>query len=138
MSRQRKRVGVVIVLTVVGLAGAVPPAGGQEHTKDSLETVKRALAVGTAVLVDVREKAEWDQGHLRDARLLPLSSLGESPLPKALRDLLPRDKAIYLHCAAGRRCLKAAEVLRKEGYDVRPLKNGYESLRKEGFPKAGD
>ena len=108
----------------------------QEHTKDSLEMVKKSLSDKKAVLIDVREKSEWDAGHLQDAKLLPLSSLKEEPLPKDLAKLLPKDKVAYLHCAAGGRCLKAAEILRKAGYEVRRSKREYKDLLKDGFPKA--
>lgn len=111
---------------------------GQEHTKDSLDTVKKALAEKKAVLIDVREKAEWDQGHLKEARLLPLSVIGDKKLPSDLEKTLPKDKIAYLHCGSGKRCLVAAEVLKKQGYDVRPLKEGYKSLLANGFPKAAE
>jgi rhodanese-related sulfurtransferase len=48
----------------------------------------------------------------------------------------PKDKIIYCHCRSGRRCLTAADILKKQGYDVRPLKAGYEDLLKAGFPQA--
>ena len=51
------------------------------HTKDTLDMVKKALAENKAVLIDVREKSEWDQGHLQGAKLLPLSSLKDGALP---------------------------------------------------------
>jgi phage shock protein E len=124
------------LLSFVGMALAGSLVVAQEHTKDSLDTVKKALADKKAVLIDVREKSEWDDGHLKDAKLLPLSTLKEETLPKDLAKLLPKDQVAYLHCAAGGRCLKAAEILRKQGYDVRPLKAGYKDLLKDGFPKA--
>lgn len=111
-------------------------ASAQEHTKDSLEQVKKALADKKAVLLDVREKTEWNKGHLNGAKLIPLSELKKDMLPKELLQQLPKDKVIYAHCAAGGRCLTAADILRKAGYDVRPLKDGYSSLLKNGFPKA--
>ncbi len=111
-------------------------AVAQEHTKDSIQTVKEALAGKKAVLIDVREQAEWNKGHLRDAKLVPLRSLKAEP--QSARQLLPKDKPIYLHCASGVRCLKAAEILRQDGYDARPLKDGYQSLLKLGFAKADD
>ena len=84
------------IRNVVGLFVGIILAGGivvaQEHTKDSLETVKKALADKKAVLIDVREKTEWDAGHLADAKLLPLSSLKDEPLPKEVSALLPKDK----------------------------------------------
>jgi phage shock protein E len=111
-------------------------ADGQEHTKDSLDAVKKALAAKKAVLVDVREKVEWTRGHLKDAKLLPLSRLKGDALPEDVPMILTQSKVAYLHCASGIRCLRAAEILRKKGYDVRPLKAGYKDLLKQGFLKA--
>jgi len=107
-----------------------------EHTSDSPATVKRGLTEQKAVLVDVREKKEWEAGHLQDAQLLSLSALERGFEQGDVRRVLPKDKVIYLHCASGRRCLKAADILKKQGYDVRPLKPGYADLLKAGFSSA--
>jgi len=53
-----------------------------------------------------------------------------------LEKQFPKGTVLYLHCASGRRCLKAADVLMKSGYDVRPLRDGYDRLLKNGFPKS--
>jgi len=105
-----------------------------EHTTDSVETVKKGVADGKAVLVDVREDAEWKEGHLKDARLLPLSDIRKGVPAEKLKKTLPAGSIVYLHCGSGIRCLTAAELLKKQGYDVRPLKDGYEGLLKAGFP----
>lgn len=121
------------------LAGALALgalADAQPHTKDSLETIKKSLADKKAVLFDVREKSEWDMGHLKDATLLPLSALKGATLPKEVTELLPNDKIIYAHCAAGKRCVTAAELLKKHGYAVRAMKDGYAALLQAGFAKA--
>lgn len=110
-------------------------ARAAEHTKDPPETVKKALADKKAILLDVREQFEWDAGHLQDAQLLPLSKLKGDDLKELIKDL-PKDKPIYAHCKAGGRCLAAAEILIKLGYDVRPIKLGYQDLLEAGFPKA--
>src|SRR5262245_46650886 len=108
-----------------------------EHTKDSLETVKAHLKDQSAVLVDVREQKEWDDGHLKDARLMPLSKLKVDKEAEKLTKDLSKKKIVYCHCAAGVRALTAADILKKQGYDVRPLKAGYKDLLEAGFPKAG-
>jgi rhodanese-related sulfurtransferase len=123
------------ILALWVIAASAMPIIAQEHTKDSLDDVKKALKAKTAVLIDVREKSEWDDGHLKDAKLLPLSTLKGDKLPAELGKILPKDKIAYVHCASGVRVLKAAEILRKSGYDVRPLKDGYKSLLDKGFPK---
>ena len=121
------------MLTMV-LGSAAGVAVAAEHTKDSLEAVQQAVADQKAVLVDVREPDEWNQGHLSGARSLPLSSLEQSIKPEALAKLLPKNKIIYVHCLSGGRCLTAADILAPLGYDVRPLKPGYQALVAAGFP----
>ena len=48
------------------------------HTVDPLEVIKSSVENKSAVLLDVREQAEWDAGHLADAQFIPLSQLKES------------------------------------------------------------
>jgi phage shock protein E len=119
---------------------AAQPAKRLEHTKDSLEVVKARLAKGTAVLIDVREPFEWNDGHLKAATLMPLSDLREAKddvdFAKKLVKKLPAKKIIYLHCRSGGRVLAATPILRAMKFDVRPLKAGYSTLVKAGFEKA--
>lgn len=105
------------------------------HTKDSLDTVKANVKAGKAVIVDVREQDEWDEAHLKGAILIPRSKLTiEAELAKLL-EKVPKDKVIYTHCKAGRRALACGEILKKHGYDVRPLKPGIQELLDAGFEK---
>ena len=122
-----------VMLTMV-LGSAAGVAVAAEHTKDSLEAVQQAVADQKAVLVDVREPEEWNEGHLSGARSLPLSALEKGVKPDALANLLPKTKIIYVHCLSGGRCLTAADILAPLGYDVRPLKPGYQALVAAGFP----
>jgi phage shock protein E len=119
------------------LALAFQPAPKAEHTKDSLDTVKKMIESKKAILVDVREQTEWDEGHIKNAVLLSLSKLRRETDPKEISKSLPKDTIIYCHCRSGGRCLSAADILKKKGYDVRALKPGYKDLVEAGFPKAG-
>jgi phage shock protein E len=106
------------------------------HTKDSLDAVKDNVKAGKALIVDVREQNEWDAGHLKGAVQVPQSKLKvESQLADLLK-VLPKDKIIYTHCRAGGRSLTCGDILKKHGYDVRPLKPGFDDLIKAGFEKA--
>lgn len=111
-------------------------AAAADHTKDTSADVKKALAAKTAVLLDVREQTEWDAGHLKDADLLPLSRLKAGVGQDELDKKLPKGKVVYLHCKSGGRCLTAADLLAKQGYEVRPLAEGFDDLVKAGLPKA--
>ena len=121
---------LLAVLLAVGSAGLA----SAEHTKDSLDVVRQGMADQKAVLVDCREPDEWKDGHVAGAVSLPLSSLERGVPPDQLARILPKDKTVYVHCLAGGRCLTAAKILARAGYDVRPLKPGYPDLNRAGFP----
>ena len=122
-----------LVLIVAGCLWSVAGALAIEHTKDTLAVVKQKLADKEAVLIDVREQAEWDAGHLDAAMLLPLSSLQKDA--EAAKKVT-KGKIVYTHCKAGIRSVAAGEILSKQGYDVRPLKAGYQELLDAGFTPA--
>ena len=119
---------VLCVVTAVALAA--------EQTKDSLKTVKENVDAEKAVLVDVREKSEWDEGHIEGAVFLPLSELKAGLTKEELAERLPADKVLYTHCVVGKRSLTAAGILEDVGYEARSLKPGYEELLEAGFKKA--
>jgi phage shock protein E len=111
-----------------------------KHTTDSLAKIKQSVKQGRAVLVDVREAAETNEGFVKGARRVPLSKL-RSDLDKdsfrgAVAKAIPRDKIVYTYCRSGRRSVSAAKILKDLDYDVRPLKQGYADLMEAGFPPA--
>ncbi|MFM7318655.1 MAG: rhodanese-like domain-containing protein [Isosphaeraceae bacterium] len=106
------------------------------HTTDDLKTVKAAVTSGKAVLLDVREKAEWDNGHLKDAKLMPTSELTSTKGESFLKLGIDKKKVIYTHCKLGIRALRMATMLKEKGYDVRALKPGFDELVEAGFPEA--
>lgn len=122
---------------------ATSPLRGEErkHTEDPLAKVLELFTGEKAILIDVRELKEWQRGHVRGAMHVPLSELAEKENDAAylaeLAKKLPKDKPIYVHCAAGKRCLSACDVFEQlEGFDFRPLKPGYKDLIGAGFENA--
>ncbi len=131
--KANRKIGMLVIL----LVGAITAGSfAADPTKDSLSTVKKNVADDKAVLVDVREVSEWNQGHISGAVLLPLSELKDGISAEALAKRLPKKRIVYTHCAVGVRSCTAADVLVKHGYDVRPLKPGYKDLLAAGFKKA--
>jgi phage shock protein E len=117
------------------IAASYGRVNAAELSNDPLPTVQENVATHKAVLVDVREPGEWKEGHVEGAISLPLSSLKKGVDTSALERQLPKDKIVYTHCVMGVRALKAAQILEKLGYNVRPLKAGYEDLVNTGFEK---
>ncbi len=123
-------VSLVVVLMVLSLR-----VSAAEWTKETLDEIKKAVDSGDAVLVDVREKSEWDAGHVKGAISLPLSQMNDGLSEEELK-LLPDDKVIYLQCAVGKRAIKARELLQLKRPIARSIKPGYQQLIEAGFPKA--
>ncbi len=73
--------------------------------------IRDALAARTdAVLVDVREPAEYAIAHIDGALLIPLRTLPQQV------ETLPRDKEIILHCHHGMRSEMAGDFLLAQGF----------------------
>lgn len=70
----------------------------------------RELVKNGRMIVDVREKAEFDRGHIISAVNIPLSELRSR-----LNDI-PKDKPVYLHCRTGQRSYNAVMALQNLGY----------------------
>lgn len=65
------------------------------------------------LVLDVRETQEYDSGHLRDARHIPLSALG-----KRVTELEKyRNKKILAYCRSGSRSNSACRQLKKAGFE---------------------
>ncbi len=84
-----------------------------------------------ALLLDVREHEEWEQGRIPGAVLLPRGNL-ESRIEQAAPD---RSRPVVLYCAAGNRSAFAAKTLAEFGYE-RPvsLAQGFQGWERSGLP----
>jgi rhodanese-related sulfurtransferase len=127
---------IVYVLIILAEVASGAARNNVEFTKDSLELVKKNVAAGKAVLVDVRSEEEWKKGTIEGAIFVPVTSLRKGGDPKALAKMLPKKKVLYTFCVVGMRARAAAFQLAKQGYTVRALKPGYDDLVKAGFKKA--
>ena len=101
-------------------------------TQVSLEELRARQERGEKfVLVDVREKDEWRQGHIPGSIHIPrgfLEMQAASRLPK-------KDARIVTICAAGIRSAFAAKVLDDLGYtNVETANPGFVQWKDRGFP----
>lgn len=73
-----------------------------------------------AQLIDVREPNEFERGHIRGARNIPLTQLKQS-----LAAIRP-DRPVYLYCQNHNRSTRAAHILYKNDYeDLNVLHGGF-------------
>jgi len=65
-----------------------------------------------AELIDVRTPGEYDEAHLKGARLLNIMS----PDFTSEVEKLPRDKAYYIYCRSGSRSASACQYMAGLGF----------------------
>jgi phage shock protein E len=100
----------------------------REISVEQLET--KPLSPDT-VVVDVREKEEWEAGHAAGAIHLSRGTL-EGSIEEKVPDL---ETPILLYCAGGNRSALAAESLQKMGYtNVVSLIGGFKEWQKKRLP----
>jgi len=82
------------------------------------------------VILDVREKDEWREGHLEGAISLPRGFL-EIRVESAIQD---KDTPIIAYCAGGVRSLLAAKIMKEMGYqNVSSMAGGYAAWKTAGY-----
>jgi hydroxyacylglutathione hydrolase len=88
-----------------------------------------AAAAGDRVVLDVRNRSEWNEGHIPGAVHIPLAELVARV--HELRSHVGRPIAV--HCQGGSRSAVAASVLQAEGFgDVSNVEGGYSAWARLG------
>jgi rhodanese-related sulfurtransferase len=84
-----------------------------------------------AILVDVREDLEWENGHAEEA-----IHLGKGILERDIEKTIPDPNAeLIMYCGGGFRSALTADVAQKMGYtNVFSLAGGYKALLTAGWP----
>jgi len=70
----------------------------------------RELAESGAYIIDVRGEDEWEEGHLKCAKNIPMGQL------RSRLDEIPKDVPVYLHCRSSQRSYYATCCLQGNGF----------------------
>jgi rhodanese-related sulfurtransferase len=119
---------VVLALAVAAYEFSKARSGGQ--AVGPAEAVR--LMNQGAALLDVRSQAEFDGGHIIDARHVP-----QEQVAAQAADTLKRfkDKVVITCCESGMRSQAAARVLQSQGFTkVVNLRGGLQAWRTENLP----
>lgn len=77
----------------------------------SPQQAKEMMDTQDVIILDVRERSEYQQGHIKNAQLIPLSQI------QANHQALPdKNQTLLVYCRSGNRSAKAAKKLIKLGY----------------------
>lgn len=117
----------------------------EDATVDATETADEAsgvpqLDVGAAeaavragaVLVDVREEAEWMAAHIPGSLHIAMSTIAGRVAE------LPRESRLVIVCRSGARSDRVAAWLRPQGFDAVNLARGIEGWSRAGLPVVTD
>src|SRR5580765_6739828 len=103
------------------------------HVKEiTIEKARERLKQNPeAVLVDVREDLEWQNGHAAEA-----VHLGKGILERDIEKMFPDlNTEMIMYCGGGFRSVLTADVAQRMGYrNVTSLVGGYKALVKEQWP----
>jgi rhodanese-related sulfurtransferase len=107
-------------------------ADAKKHiTEISPHDAALKLKSAEAVIIDVRDKDEWAEGHIPGAAHLSRGTI-EFDIEEKVPDL---NAMIICHCGGGGRSALAAESLQKMGYkNVRSMAGGFKAWKAARLP----
>ena len=119
-------VGALAVLIILFLRRESNAAG----KKLSIAQVVQAMNAGTAVLLDIRETKEFNQGHVANAINIPHKKINDSlsQLEKY------KDKQIIVTDQLGQHAGTIGKILAKEGYEVSRMQGGMAEWKNDNLP----
>ncbi|MFL9709201.1 rhodanese-like domain-containing protein [Methylobacillus sp. Pita1] len=102
-------------------------AGAAVSASDAVILINRSHAV----VLDVRDDAEFAAGHIADAKHIPLAQL-----PECFKELSKfKDKPVLVYCESGARAGKAAAILAKNEFkQVKQLQGGVKAWQDAKLP----
>ena len=99
------------------LIGCILLLGGCASNMNKLDKI---IEDNNYIIVDVRTKEEYDEGHLKDALNIPYDTINKNVE-------LDKSKTILVYCKSGKRASTAETTLKNLGYTVYNL-GGFEQI----------
>ncbi len=94
-----------------------------------VQTVASVQNQDNVVLIDVREQWEYDEKHIPNITLIPMSEIA------GRLDEIPTDKEIIVTCRSGNRSGQVTEYLQQNGFSkVHNMQGGILAWEKAGYP----
>jgi parallel beta-helix repeat protein len=118
-----------LLLTVSLSSFIVRRAVAAGYTDVTVSEAAVMIDTRALVLLDVRNQSEYDAGHIRNAKLIPLWELA------ARLNELNKTAEILVYCGVGGRSINASQILASDGFShVYNMLGGTAEWVREGFP----
>jgi phage shock protein E len=122
------------VIILIGVAVVLFYLNKLKNSKNMIppQKFKELLQEGPGVIIDVRTKSEYNDGHLKKTDYnFDMSSSGfEKKVEK-----LDKDKNYFLYCRTGARSGQATKLMKRKGFENVYNIGGLQSLVSAGFEK---
>ena len=100
---------------LLALAGCAGEAKENTYQQITQEKAREMMENPEVIILDVREQAEFDAGHIPGALLLPVGQItGET----AAQVIPEQDTVVLVYCRSGNRSKTASQALADLGYSA--------------------
>ena len=107
----------------------IRPKEERKYTSLSVEEAFERIKTGNVYIVDVRRRNEFNKGHLRKAKNIPLDDFTDR------LNKIPRKRDVLVYCETGGRSIRAVRYLEVAGHErILHMHQGMRGWRKAGFP----
>lgn len=118
--------GIFLLVTVIKY---LKPQNGRNYTSLDTEKAKDMLEHQNILIIDVRNKDAYNEGHINGAKNIPLDQL-DKRMTK-----LSRDKDIVVYCQTGSRSIRAIRKLEIAGFTrLYHMHQGLRGWKNLGYP----
>lgn len=122
---------IILLLAMMGIPEIATAQTGGIQSIDAASFRRQLDAEPQAILLDVRTRSEFEEGHLPGAVHIDVL---QSDFESAVQDL-DLTKPIYVYCLAGQRSMRAAQILRSmDATQLYNLRGGIRSWKAHSFP----
>ena len=101
---------LISLLLLTGCGGNTADGAYQQITQ---EDAKEMMDTQEVIILDVREQAEYDSGHIPGAVLLPVGTIDETTAAEGIPE---KDSKVLVYCRSGNRSKTASAALADLGY----------------------
>ena len=101
---------LISLLLLTGCGGNTADGAYQQITQ---EDAKEMMDTQEVIILDVREQAEYDSGHIPGAVLLPVGTIDKTTAAEVIPE---KDSKVLVYCRSGNRSKTASAALADLGY----------------------
>jgi rhodanese-related sulfurtransferase len=123
-------VGAFVVVLALVIKAEFEHQSGKANQMDPTAAI-RLMNNDEAIVLDVREAADFNNGHIKNAKNIPFTSL-KSQLDSLIND---KNKPVLAYCRSGNVSGKACRILKNSGFsNVHNLSGGILNWQEANLP----